>query len=427
MAALHDQVDRLRAALGDEKARAHQLQVASSHASIARINLLTTLRIARINVDDDLNTRQVSNAVHVIGDSKLGVPIESLFGTDDAERYFEQIRYLCDYIPRVSVEAGRQPWKQVFPPESSSGASLETWLPKPENSWDAKPNMALTRYLPHAVEYFLSSPTEIIGPEDDFRIEYMACTSSSPRDLSVVVAGKLDVLPLMNQYTTRPEDVGYCFAFGCMDNACTELQRMMLTVAVTEEVKIVPGRNHHCVAERIGGLLRLLIDGKEAYRYVDPLPLIGPGRGYVTLYSYGPDHLFWDLRILTRPTCIPAETRQQIEELRSVTLESRGDRFVEAHMLHRNLFAFKDVTDAIKTRRELEERRQRAEQMEESLSQANAAAREMNQPLAIILGQIESLMGARNAKAQSTLKEGLADLKRNSERLAEIVRKLSQV
>ncbi len=342
MTGLREEIAALQEALKAEQDRCRQAVVASHHTALARLHLRSTIGLCNVLVDGELNTLQLTNPIGVLGKTGLNVPIESLFETDEATDYFEQFRYVRQVLHDLSEEDPDTGWQEVYPAQRQAG--FEQWLERPKEHWQRSPALALTQVAPEAIERYLGYPDELVGPDDDFRVEYMACTASVPRDLSLIVGGKLEPAETPKEAFIRPEERGYCFAFGAVNNSVTELQRLFLPVAINETVRVLPGRNHRCLAERVGGILRFSVDGTEVYRYFDPLPVWGAGHGYVSLYSCGEAHSFWGLRVFTRPSHVPSSLRQQIESLRRVVLPTATGRRVEVFLLQENVFLFKDVT-----------------------------------------------------------------------------------
>jgi signal transduction histidine kinase len=229
---------------------------------------------------------------------------------------------------------------------------------------------------------------------------------------------------------TRPDRHGYCFAFGAMDNYVTELQRCGEAIIESPSARIVPGHDYHCIAERLGGLLRFWIDGAVAYSTVDCLPLMALGQGCVALYSCATQQVFRDLRVWTRPTCIPPDTLRLMDALKRTILRVPVEppRFVEIHYLRNFFFLFKEVTEVVEQQIKLETQQRESDKMEALLHLANAAAHEMNQPLTLLMGYMDLILQRADERKPVPIdQEELAALKEATNRMTAIVEKIGAI
>jgi AraC-like DNA-binding protein len=154
----------------------------------------------------------------------------------------------------------------------------------------------------------------------------------------------------------RPDVAGYSFAFGAMGNHGTEIQRYGEPLLERPGLRVIPGRDYRCVAERLGGVLRFVINGQEAGSVVDCLPLKLENAGHVGLYTCAAGQVFRDVRVRTRPTCLPAETIELIETLRNTRLHNPAGpaHFFEAFYIRNLVFILKDITELVEQQQEAE-------------------------------------------------------------------------
>ena len=147
------------------------------------------------------------------------------------------------------------------------------------------------------------------------------------------------------------------------------------------------------------------------------------------LYTFGPNHVYENVRVFVRPTCLPREMRDRIEALRMDVLEVPGvpEHFVEVHYVGNHTFLLKDVTDVVEEQQRVETQRREAEKTKALLQLAGAAAHEMNQPLTIIMGYVGILIDQHAATMGPDVEKGLDAIKKSALRLAEIVRKISDI
>ena len=127
----------------------------------------------------------------------------------------------------------------------------------------------------------------------DVRMEYtgwLAGTNAS--ELSTFLAAGLD-----------GEATGYLFQFGGKGNTRTGLvKRTPVETAASSLLRVQPGRAYRIVAEKSGGTVRLLVDGKEEIRYEDPAPLAGPDQGRIGFYTWNSRLYVTGLVVYTRPS-----------------------------------------------------------------------------------------------------------------------------
>jgi hypothetical protein len=420
----------------------NRLRYLASNMSNRWASIRTALGYVSVLVDETFTVKNVRNATALLGCSQTGVHVAELFGTDSARRYFEAIEQTIKKLEELPEAFKYRKWKRVYTSGHSGAEGFTSWNEFPSGTWEKGHDQARTilntgstdqgraaSSRPPLDEYFLVSPFELVGPSDDFRVSYRARAGGRAGDLSLVVGNTPVTDDAGHKLLVRPEENGYCFAFGSYDNRSTELQRCVMPARTPAARKLItPGRDHACLAERIGGVLRFEVDGEEVYRVVDALPLMGGGQGYVSFYTCAADSRFRDLEVWTRPTCIDLELASRIEGLRRVTLETNGPaRYVEAHYLERISFVFKDVTEVIEERQRLEVQRHHAAKMEAFLNLAVATAHEMSQPLTVILGQVEFIISHTPEDASEELRFGLSDLQQSTHRLTAIVNKLRNV
>jgi len=81
---------------------------------------------------------------------------------------------------------------------------------------------------------------------------------------------------------------GYLLQFGGMGNTQNRLIRAgeIIDSTVGDEPMVTPGKKHHVVAENDGGLIRLIVDGKELFSYKDTNPFAGAGHDRVGFYTW---------------------------------------------------------------------------------------------------------------------------------------------
>lgn len=90
---------------------------------------------------------------------------------------------------------------------------------------------------------------------------------------------------------------GYCFQFGADWNSSAKLAKNNVDVAVRTGVRWRPDLVHRVTAERIGDRLRMEVDGRELFSFVDLFPLPGD---HVGIYGFGPGGYIEELRVFSR-------------------------------------------------------------------------------------------------------------------------------
>ncbi len=111
------------------------------------------------------------------------------------------------------------------------------------------------------------------------RVEFTASLKGNPIS---------DISPFLNADDTGFL-AGYLFQFGGLGNTADRLLRcgeeVGETVKSTPLVK--PGQKYRIMVENDGGRLRMVIDGREVFRYTDPQPLKGKFSDRIGFYTWG--------------------------------------------------------------------------------------------------------------------------------------------
>lgn len=415
-------IEALRAELAGLLARYSRL-------SNARGNMFNSARICSLRLNPDFTVASYRNTSRILGPVHRGHPAGGIIGTGEAKAYFDGFQKLAALLPELAAATPEDGWSPVYPLESDETTGFANWHSMPAGAWYTSPHTAETLQVDSG-ELYLMSPRALIGPGEDFRIEYKArCGNSDPEDLSLVIGSSI---PQNDEDIDnfRPDSAGYCFAFGAMDNFSTQIQRAGEALVENRDVRISPTHSYECVAERIGGVLKFTIDGNVCCSAVDCLPLMHAGGSHVGFYSCASRHLFNDLRVYTRPTCLDAETLRLMDSLRRRRLEIPNGpvRHVEALYIQNFHFMFRDVTEAEEEKRNLLKEKEYAARMEELIRFARATAHEINQPLTMLSAYIE-LIQQRKPQADGTpvLPEELANLSIAVKRLADIADKLATI
>lgn len=295
------------------------------------------LKCTEALVEDDgtlsyLTTQLLAGQTEIIGPDHVGKPFADVFRPGAYKAYADEIRALFVELTALAKHPSPPKWNQRYPDPSSSTPPLAGWASYPESAWRLQRETGHVSSRLQKCQYY-TSPAELIRPDEDYRIEYFAQANQVACDLSLVVGGK-EQLSAKGHVFVRPDDHGYCFGFGAYANASTVLQREFRTLK-RSKIRIHPRAQHHCVAERIGGCFRFLVDDRLAFEHVDPLPLLGPGTGYISFYTYERESEFWGLKVWTRPSIMNDETLRRIDAVRVPILRTAGkdSRHLEFHLV----------------------------------------------------------------------------------------------
>jgi len=106
----------------------------------------------------------------------------------------------------------------------------------------------------------------------DVRVE-MEASSKEPGDLSIILAAN-----------ERGLAGGYFLGFGSENNTISKILRLGKKTAIAGD-KIIPDKIHKIVAEKLGGIVTLTVDGNKM-QYADPEPLNGPAHEMIGLYFF---------------------------------------------------------------------------------------------------------------------------------------------
>ncbi|MBA4387904.1 MAG: hypothetical protein C0404_07975 [Verrucomicrobia bacterium] len=396
----------------------------------SRGNIVASSNMCIITVDDDMIARTRRNATGVFGYVPRDGQVKDVFRSQDAVAYFGGFVHLRRSLPVIAAKAQSGKWDLAYPTKEHTAQGFTAWQSMPSGSWITKPDSAEVSSKTTLAETYLVSPRELIPPAHDFRIEYRAISRNrQPCDLSVVTgAGAIE--GVQDVAVFRPDQNGYCFALGAILNKFTLIQRRAEVVAKSAAFAIKRGYEHHVVAERIGGLLRIAVDGREISSGIDCLPLMDAGNGHVGLYTYGDRQVFRDLKVWTRPTCLDEKTLQLMTQLRSQILRIPGEKpaFVEPVYLRDDVFLLKNITEIVEQREQLRQQHLEAERMETLLHLASGAAHEINQPLSVLLSYLQIIQSHPTThNTTPVLTDELNALKSAAERISEIVQKIGSI
>ena len=93
---------------------------------------------------------------------------------------------------------------------------------------------------------------------------------------------------------------GYFFGFGSDNNAYSKLL-IRGRLVMKYDAKIIPGKRHHVVCERVGNQLRHIVDGREVMTFTHEPPLAGPGHEMVGFFIWNTGEID-DVKVYTRAT-----------------------------------------------------------------------------------------------------------------------------
>lgn len=410
-----------------------ELVTASINAILSqhsRGNIVASSNMCIMNVDDNMIARARRNATAVFGYVPPDAPVKDVFRSQDAVEYFAGFVHLRRYLPLIAAKAPRNGWNLAYPLREHLDHGFTAWQSMPRGAWIAKPNVAELSEGTTELETYLVSPRELIPPTHDFRIEYKAISRNKlPCDLSVVT-GAAAIEGVRDAAVFRPDQNGYCFALGALHNRFTFIQRRGEAIAQSTACFIKRGYEHEVVAERIGGLLRISVDGTEVCSGIDALPLMETGCGHVGLYTYMNKQVFRDLKVWTRPTCLDTKTLELMAQLRSQMLRIPGNppRFIEPVYLRDNVFLLKNMTDIVEQREQLRQQHLEAERMETLIHLASGAAHELNQPLSVLLSYLQIIQSHPTTQnITPVLTDELKALNTAANRISEIVKKIGSL
>jgi hypothetical protein len=388
---------RLKQQLAEVEKERDRLERNYSDTIHNHFSVLASLDCCLIKLSENLVIQRAWNSYNVFHGFVEGRHILEALAPDWAEHYFSELFSLRDTILAIAGKNEDRGWDTVF---ESAGGNLAGWVAYPSvRDWVIEDDRASVANTPAG--RYLISPVELVGPWDDFRIEYTAIAHTRPSDLSVVVGVGL-VAQEGGRPAQIPEDGGYCFAFGAHNNTCSQLQRLERPVWQSE-ISIVQECAHKCVAERSGGRFRFYVDGEMVMEYVDLLPLVPPHSGYVALYTYGAAHEFRSVKVSTRTCSLSEDFRREITQSRHRVLEVKGNepRFIETSYLGQDhmgvrershMFLLKDVTNLVFAGRKIAEQTINAELAEKAMKKETTRLQLVEEHQAVLVSETRTIV-----------------------------------
>lgn len=367
-----------------EEAAVLRKQAAELSLELAQIrherrSLLNEFDYCDLTFTADLHPIHGGNLQHIFGMILRDEHLPDRFAPE-SRSYFSRLWDIYRFMVAAPDRQGETGW-QKFTCQNQPLMDFTRWRAFGAGDWQCTQTEAqVVAALPRQNEYFLCSPEPLLPPRSDFRISYTAWADETPCDLTVVTGTPLIMRDTGRELLQDPSDNSYSFAFGAYSNSYTLLQRSLRTLKTNAEIVIIPGKKHHCVAEQIGGRLRMTIDGVQAFETIDLTPLAFPKGRYVSFYSFRPKHHFTDLTLWLRDSSLTPAEWQAVDACRRQTLKyihGGRDRYFdsrvvdvrgsyEGQVIH--LF-LKEVTETVTEHLAMERHRQ----AEEALRNANAA------------------------------------------------------
>ncbi|MFC1582600.1 right-handed parallel beta-helix repeat-containing protein [Planctomycetota bacterium] len=178
-------------------------------------------------------------------------------------------------------------------PDVLSGPGCACRNPALPKGWDLKQGEGTV--LSGGMEVTSPKTFMLLMPGKGSRIEY---TAMFPAE--TVVGGRAcELSAVLNCDPEKPYKTGYWFQFGGKSNTATQLIRnkTMIKDNTSPATLVEAGKTYKIIAENKDGLVTVMLNGKEIFRFKDPAPLTG---GRCGLYSWGRGARFTNVRTSTR-------------------------------------------------------------------------------------------------------------------------------
>ncbi|PCJ51291.1 MAG: hypothetical protein COA79_26645 [Planctomycetota bacterium] len=386
--------------------------LSKSRHSYSKLELRTRflqnkLKVCQVTVNSDWNIEDEENTQIILGRKIKNLKLEDQFvNSPEKDDYFKKIYRLRKRIISESQKEINNPWKLIELGLDKNDL-FKSWIRFRKDDWNTENNSIRSNPDGASKNYYLTSPNELIGPEDDFYISYKARSTNSPCDLSLVVGGDLT----SNNAIVLPDVKGYCFAFGAFYNHETHLQIRGNQSSNTRSKTIIEkNKVHFCEAVRKGGHIKMTIDGREIINYYDPFPIMGKGHGFVSLYTFAPDQYFFDLKVRCRPTCLHESLIEDVKNCSRAVLElkHKPNHFVEIEYFE-NYFLIHDITEIVEAQNKAADIVQKQLIREKSIEKiemvgqlAAGTAHNFNNSLMIIQGLAELIGQKLDSESRSS-------------------------
>ncbi|MBN2288116.1 MAG: GGDEF domain-containing protein, partial [Candidatus Glassbacteria bacterium] len=263
-------------------------------------------------------------------------------------------------------------WKKIYQGPRQGERIGNEWFVFPgSGTWTISPGEIRLDSDISDKDSFLTLAQPVGGADEDLRVAFTIHTPAEQeaiKDLSAVLSGTDGADGRL------PDSEGYFVGIGASNNRRLEIQKKWKTV-IKHLTRLEPDRDYHVKILRLGGHLELHLDGKCMLAMTDINPLYGLGHEFFSLYTYGSEAVFRDIRIETRKAVHPREYFCLAERF-EVELESLPDNFFELSLSDGLLpvslepvvrVYFKDITRQKVLHRRLVESRERLRNLVEAL------------------------------------------------------------
>lgn len=216
------------------------------------------------------------------------------------------LHWFAVFILPLMLLADSSPWSIAYEDHFESDALADHWQVI-EGDWHLADGALITE---------TGGTIALARPLEGCQRLEMWASSSRPGDLS----------PYLHGSTETPFS-GYFLQFGGVNNTLNKGRRLKEFISRDSEHLIVPGKQHHIVAEFDGTYVSLTVDDQLVYRYLEVLePLLGAGHQHAGIYIYTQGRIE-RVKLSTRPYQPPAA------ELIAAATRPRGPR-PDGNLLH---------------------------------------------------------------------------------------------
>ncbi|MFH1761869.1 MAG: AraC family transcriptional regulator, partial [bacterium] len=222
-----------------------------------------------------------------------------------------------DYLREVYLKTIKEKWKLIYHKELSIKELITNWTIHPyimirEN----KPWIRLSDKYNVDSDKYMILKIPLANGGINTAVDFI-CRQSKNHAISCIFGDK--EMDLIN----GPGRIRYYLGFfGGPNSSLFDIYKNGNRLAAADSPLLKEDMEYHLRVERTGAMLRILVNGYQVLEHWDDYPLLFENDCYLTLYFYGQDVLFKDIKIYSKPCFLDPEKFRQFGRYQEITLKN---------------------------------------------------------------------------------------------------------